>query len=190
MLRWVQSRFESLFATADGPSRRPVLSKHRESNVAGLFIIGDLAGAPVIKLAMAQGHETIAHLAGLLRGKGDEGVLDVVIVGAGAAGLNAALEAQQRGLSYVLLEQGRIANTIENFPEGKWVYAEPDDSPARGKLWLDGARKEDLIRRWHEIVEQNRLDVRTAEPVTACRRDGSGFEITTPMAMKSMLKVP
>lgn len=67
----------------------------------------------------------------------------------GAAGLNAALAAQERGLRALVLEKNKMANTIEDFPDGKWVYAEPDSSPPKGKLWLDGARKEDLIARWH-----------------------------------------
>ena len=43
--------------------RRPEVDSDRESNIPGLYIIGDLAGAPVIKLAMAQGFEVIEHIA-------------------------------------------------------------------------------------------------------------------------------
>ena len=94
--------------------------------------------------------------------------------------MNAALEATERGLTNLLLEKGKIANTIENFPEKKWVYAEPDTAPAKGKLWLDGARKEDLIVRWHQIVEENSLEVRTEEGVDAITKNTSGiFEVTT-----------
>ena len=168
-------------STAD--HRRPLIGKGNESNVKGLHIIGDLAGAPVIKLAMAQGVEIIDHLASLpgTRGPATGEDLDVLIVGAGAAGLNAALRAQEKGLRYVLLEKEKIANTIENFPEGKWVYAEPDTAPPKGKLWLDGARKEDLVERWNQIVRDNGLDVRTEEPLTGLERrpDGSFTATTT-----------
>lgn len=44
-------------------NERPFLKKHNESNISGLYIIGDLAGAPVIKYAMAQGFEVIEHVA-------------------------------------------------------------------------------------------------------------------------------
>src|SRR5262245_65875766 len=112
---------------------RPYLKKHNESNVPGLFVIGDLAGASVIKYAMAQGYEVIEHIASLpdVVGSDDESILDVVIVGAGAGGLNAALQAKQRGLRYVLLEKEQIANTIENFPESKWVHADTDTHPPK-----------------------------------------------------------
>ncbi len=177
-LREWSARVLASGSTAD--HRRPVIGKGNESNVKGLHIIGDLAGAPVIKLAMAQGVEIIDYLAEALGERSPEDRdLDVLIVGAGAAGLNAALRARESGLRYVLLEKEKIANTIENFPEGKWVYAEPDDTPAKGKLWLDGARKEDLIARWNQIVRDNRLDVRTEEPLLSLEKQGGQFEATT-----------
>ncbi len=172
---------ENLFAAANGPSRRPQVSANLESNIPGLFIVGDLAGAPVIKLAMEQGYNVIEHIAPLPRPSGaDDSVLDVIVVGAGAAGLNAALAAVDKGLSCMVLEKEKIANTIENFPEGKWVYAEPDSVPPKGKLWLDGARKEDLIGRWHQIVEENGLDVRTEQPLIQVTREHNLFKLTTP----------
>ena len=165
----LRARLEALLSSGDGDVRRPVVGKGNQSNVKGLHVVGDLAGAPVIKLAMAQGVEVIEHLAGLpeMRQRPAGDVLDVLVVGAGAAGLNAALAARERGWRAVVLEKEKIANTIENFPEGKWIYAEPDTEPAKGKLWLDGARKEDLVRRRHQIVDDNGLDVRTEQPLTA-----------------------
>ena len=86
-----------------------------------------------------------------MRQRPADDALDVLIVGAGAAGLNAALAAQERGWRFVVLEKEKIANTIENFPEGKWVYAEPDSEPPKGKLWLDGSQKEELVERWNQV---------------------------------------
>ena len=174
----LRGKLEELFATANGENRRPILGRGNESSVKGLYVVGDLAGAPVIKLAMAQGVEVIDYIASLPEidsRKPEDGLIDVLVVGAGAAGLNAALAAREKGLSCVVLEKGAIANTIENFPENKWVYAEPDESPAKGKLWLDGARKEDLIERWNSIVSENGLEVHTEEPLVDLERakDGS-----------------
>jgi thioredoxin reductase/polyferredoxin len=181
MLKKIRTQIDAILASGDMPNRRPELRANNESNIPGLYIIGDLAGAPVIKLAMAQGFEVIEHLAAKPDAKsGDAAVLDLAIIGGGAAGLNAALAAQDKGLRVVILEKGKVANTIENFPEGKWVYAEPDSSPPKGKLWLDGARKEDLIERWHQIVRDHRLDVRTEEGLKSLekQKDGS-FKLTS-----------
>lgn len=51
--------------------------------------------------------------------------LDLVIIGAGPAGLSAALETQARGLRFVVLERAKAASTVRAFPPGKKVYAEP-----------------------------------------------------------------
>jgi thioredoxin reductase/polyferredoxin len=173
-------RILDVLESGTGDQRRPVLDRHRQSSVAGLFVVGDLAGAPVIKLAMEQGHDVIEHIASLPREKPRDGVLDLVVVGSGAAGLNAALAALDKGLSCIVLEKAKIANTIEDFPEGKWVYAEPDEAPARGKLWLDGATKEELVSRWRRIVEASGLDVRTEEPLESFERADGIFELRTP----------
>lgn len=167
---WLKEFLES----PDAPAPRPVLSRHFESNIKGVYVIGDLAGAPVVKLAMEQGHEVAEHIASQPDARTDvPGAYDVIVAGAGAAGLNAALTLQEAGLRVLVLEKNRIASTIEDFPEGKWVYAEPDERPPKGKLWLDGARKEDLIARWRQIIRDNQLEVRTGEGLTGIRRDGA-----------------
>jgi len=167
--------------SGSGMNERPYLKKHNESNIPGFYIIGDLAGAPVIKYAMAQGYDVIEHIATLpgAIGGNDAELYDVIIIGAGAAGLNAALQAKERGMRYVMLEREQVANTIENFPEGKYVYAEPDSQPPKGKLWLDGATKEDLIKRWNQIVHENGLNIRTMEGVQTCEKKGGVFHIRT-----------
>ncbi len=116
----------SLLNSGSGQNERPYLTKHKESNIPGLYVIGDLAGAPVIKLAMAQGYDVIQHIASLpdtVSGEPPD-LYEVVVIGGGAAGLNAALHARERGMRVLVLEKEEIANTIENFPEGKWVYPE------------------------------------------------------------------
>ncbi|MHC4428416.1 MAG: NAD(P)-binding domain-containing protein, partial [Planctomycetota bacterium] len=177
MLESLRARLETLLSSGSADNRRPLLGRGFESSVPGLHVIGDLAGAPVIKLAMAQGVEVVEHIASLPETKRREAAgdtLDVLIVGAGAAGLNAALAAQDHSLSCAVIEKGKIANTIEEFPEGKWVYAEPDSKPPKGKLWLDGAQKEDLVRRWNAIVADNDLDIRTEESLESIDKQPDG----------------
>jgi pyruvate/2-oxoglutarate dehydrogenase complex dihydrolipoamide dehydrogenase (E3) component len=179
----VREKIVDILHSGSSQNERPFLKKHNESNIAGLFVIGDLAGAPVIKYAMAQGYEVIEHIAGLDKAiGGSKDPYDVVIVGAGAAGLNAALQAKERGMSFIVLEKSQIANTIENFPEGKWVYAEPDSQPPLGKLWLDGATREDLIRNWHHIIKEAGLDVRTMEGVDRIEKKDGIFHVRTAKA--------
>lgn len=193
--RRLRESLQAILESADGDSRRPELKRGNESSVPGLHVIGDLAGAPVIKLAMAQGVEVIDYLSTLpemrqpASASGDAELLDVLVVGAGASGLNAALAAKERGWRCVVLEKERIANTIDQFPEGKWVYAEPDTVPAKGKLWLDGAQKEELVQRWQQIVRDNALDVRTEQPLQRLAKQGGVFVATTPKGTLRAKKV-
>ena len=176
MSRKVAEMVQAIFTSANMQERRPALKAQYESNLPGLYVIGDLAGAPVIKLAMEQGYSVVQHIASKSDARSsDPGVYDVIVIGAGAAGLNAGLAAKEEGLRTLILEKNKIANTIEDFPEGKWVYAEPDKQPPKGKLWLDGARKEDLIQRWHQIIRDNQLEVRVEEGLKSLERlkDGS-----------------
>ncbi len=175
MFRQIQEKIEPILSSGNMMQRRPALRSDNESNIPGLYVIGDLAGAPVIKLAMAQGYEVVERIAAKPDARTNQpDTWDLLVVGAGAAGLNAALAAKDKGLRTLVLEKEKLANTIENFPEGKWVYAEPDQTPPKGKLWLDGARKEDLIRRWHQIVDQNGLEVRTEEGLKSLEKQKDG----------------
>jgi len=183
ILTALRDKSEAILTSGSRDHRLPVLRRGNESNIAGLHIIGDLAGAPVIKLAMSQAVDVVEYISALpeMQQPAPDRTVDLLVVGAGAAGLNAALAAQDKGLTHVVLEKAQIANTIENFPDGKWVYAEPDSKPAKGKLWLDGATKEDLIARWKQIVDDHDLDVRTGEPLTAISKRGDGtFVAKTP----------
>ena len=189
----IRGKLETILSSGSRDLRRPIVGRGNESNIKGLHIIGDLAGAPVIKLAMAQGVEVIEYLSELSEMQAkqtDPDVVDVLVIGAGASGLNAALAAQAKGYSCVVLEKGKVANTIENFPEGKWVYAEPDSTPAVGKLWLDGAQKENLVDRWNAIVTENGLDVHTEEPLVSLVRAKDGvFDAKTDKAEYRARKV-
>lgn len=193
--RKLRESLQAILESGNGDTRRPELKAGNESSVPGLHVIGDLAGAPVIKLAMAQGVEVIDWLAARpematpASASGDAALHDVLVIGAGASGLNAALAAKERGWRCVVLEKERIANTIDQFPEGKWVYAEPDRVPPKGKLWLDGAQKEELVARWHQIVRDNALDVRTEEPLTKLEKQGGHFVATTPKGSYRAKKV-
>ena len=188
----LRPRLEAILSSGSRDLRRPILGRGNASSVPGLHIIGDLAGAPVIKLAMAQGVEVVDYLSSLpemQERRADPDVIDILVIGAGASGLNAALAAQEKGYSCVVLEKGKVANTIENFPEGKWVYAEPDSTPPKGKLWLDGAQKEDLVRRWSAIVRENKLDVRTEEPLTELEGSDGAFVAKTPQGTYRARKI-
>ena len=54
-------------------------------------------------------------------------MLDLIIIGAGPAGLSAAEVAGREGLSYLVIEKGTIANTIRQYPVGRTMFSTPNE---------------------------------------------------------------
>ena len=152
---------------------RPAVDEHLESaDVPGLFLAGDLTGLPLIKNAINQGVRAIDRIAATLPKKAKRASeVDVLVIGAGPAGLSAALRAQERGLSCVVLEQATVAASVKSFPRDKIVYDPPLDLPVEGELWLKEATKEELVAQWTRIVRARAVDVREGRCVTAIQRD-------------------
>ena len=98
----------------------------------------------------------------------DSKIFDLVIVGAGPAGIAAAYEAKLAGLDYVVIEKGLICNTIYNYPVGLTVFSttnelefrEGDLEPARDK-----PTREELLSYYVRFVLDNELNVKTEETV-------------------------
>ena len=54
-------------------------------------------------------------------------MLDLIIIGAGPAGLSAAEAAVREGLNYLVIEKGTIANTIRQYPVGRAMFSTPNE---------------------------------------------------------------
>jgi thioredoxin reductase/NAD-dependent dihydropyrimidine dehydrogenase PreA subunit len=150
-----------------------MVDDHLESrDVKGLFLAGDLTGLPLIKNALRQGAAAIDRLADSrgFKSEAGEGILDVVIIGAGPAGLAAALRAKERGLAYAALEQATVAASIQAFPRHKLVYDQPLHMPCEGELWLRECSKEELLMQWTRVVRKHALAIREHHRVTAIER--------------------
>jgi putative YpdA family bacillithiol system oxidoreductase len=151
-----------------------------ETNIPGLYIVGELGGRGLIKNAVNEGKIAAEHVTREVRAKigtdlYDPDVLDVVIVGSGPAGLSTGLEAHRAGLSYLVLERGSLADSIRKYPRHKLMLAEPVTMPLYGDLWIVDASKESLLTVWESIIESTGLNVRTGHDVVAVRKDGDRF---------------
>ena len=104
-------------------------------------------------------------------------MLDVIIAGAGAAGLSAALTAQEQGLSYLVLEQRSLASTVAKMPKRKRIFNTPLKLPLRGRLWFSDTTREELLDRWQAIMQQSALHVCELEGVLDIARRGETFHI-------------
>jgi thioredoxin reductase/ferredoxin-like protein FixX len=99
-----------------------------ETNVAGCYIIGDVSGVPLIKNAVKEGADVIAHIRDELAAvpPDPQAEYDVAIIGIGPGGASAAAAAHDAGLRYVGIEQNNILSTIDLYPKGKYIFFKPD----------------------------------------------------------------
>ncbi|MDP6932119.1 MAG: NAD(P)-binding domain-containing protein, partial [Myxococcota bacterium] len=165
------------FSPKLGIRELPRLDDDHQSNVRGLYVVGDLADAPIIKVALRQGYDVARTVAQRLAAPAGDDILDVVIVGAGPAGIGAALALQDTDLRCVVLERDRPFQTIQNFPRHKMIFAEPREFENPTNLWFGDASREDLLDRWEEALDDQTLPIRQPEEVESIEREGGMFTV-------------
>ena len=109
-------------------------------------------------------------------------MFDLIIIGAGPAGIMAAYEAKKAGLDYVVIEKGLLANTIYYYPVGLTVFSTINElefndgelKPAREK-----PTREELLSYYVRFVLDNELNVQTEEKVLAIHNTRTGSRITS-----------
>ncbi|HMU61380.1 MAG TPA: NAD(P)-binding domain-containing protein, partial [Gemmatimonadales bacterium] len=159
----------------------PRLSREYETNIPGLFIIGELGGLALIKNAVNQGRECMDTIARRVASQpSTPDILDVCIVGAGPGGLSASLRAVERALSYVTLEQEEVGGTVAKYPRQKLVMTSPVEFPLHGRFKKLEISKEELLAFWASVIARGDLTVRTGEKVQAIDQEADGtFRITS-----------
>jgi thioredoxin reductase (NADPH) len=110
-------------------------------------------------------------------------MLDLIIIGAGPAGLSAAEIAARAGLNYLVIEKGTIANTIRQYPLGRTMFSTPNEvemyegtlKPVRDK-----PSREELLSHYVHFVLDHDLHINTGERVDSVTGNvESGFVIRT-----------
>ncbi|CAN0554900.1 unnamed protein product, partial [Laminaria digitata] len=176
----------ALFAKKKPEPSYPVLpaaDERGESSVKGVYLVGEVAGVPLIKLGLNAGHDMVAQLAPDLQAEANKGtneeVLDLFIVGAGASGLGAAAHAKSLGLSAVTVDANHTAETVYTMTKGKVLFAEPERVPLKSDLWFEECTKEELLTKWTEQIQTLGLDVREFEKVVDIKRKGDLLHVET-----------
>lgn len=152
----------------------PVMNENYETNVKGMFIVGELGGLGLIKNAMTQGVQVIEHISTLQRSRNDD-VYDVAIIGAGPAGLAAGVTALEKNLRYIVLEQNDIGGTVLQYPRAKIVMTSPVDLPLYGKIKLTETRKEALLELWQNIIQKTKIKIHTGVKVEDIKVEQAHF---------------
>lgn len=167
----------------------PLLDENFETNVPGTFIVGELGGLGLIKTSINEGRLVADHLRQRIEQAGprvahEPDEYDVIIVGAGPAGLSASLTLHEHGVRYLTLEQGEVASTIRNYPRQKFLMAEPLEMPLYGNLYIADSTKESLLEVWETIISTTGVRIQTNEKVESIERDAAAelLHVKTPLA--------
>ena len=165
----------------------PIIDGRYESSVKGIYVIGDVTGFPLVKVAANQGREVIERMdeakvvsadSGVSREEAEPG-LDLIIVGGGPAGISAGIEAAKRGWKYVILERSRVASTVRSFPPGKKVYAEPRSMKNISALDVEqDLDKDAFLELMQQSIAQHDLKIKEDTDVARVRKvDDRLFEV-------------
>ncbi len=155
----------------------PQVDPNFETNVPGIFIAGELGGMGLIRKAAGQGTQAMDSIAKL---KGSSFPYDVVIVGAGPAGLAATLGAIDKKLRYALIEQeSSLGGAIFQYPRNKVAMTAPVKLPIIGQMQFKEVSKETLLEFWLGVIEKVGIKLNLNERMETITKTDSGFVVKT-----------
>jgi thioredoxin reductase (NADPH) len=157
------------------------LTPQYETTIKNLFIVGELGGLALIKNAVNQGRDCIDNIFNRVSALGYRRaaleVLDVLIVGAGPAGISASLRAAEKKLNYLTLDEGEMGGTVAKYPRQKLVMTSPVEFPMYGKFKKTELSKEELIAFWNKVLQRTDFKFRKGEKVEDIKKGEDGIFI-------------
>lgn len=156
----------------------PHVDQTFETNVPGMYIAGEIGGMGLIKNAVEQGKQAVENLSKKI----DKTIIadyDIIIIGAGPAGISASLTAKKLKLSTLTLEQDSLGGTVFTFPRKKIIMTSPMDIPLYGKIKLFETSKQELLDLWTDVLGKNDIQIKENSKVESIKFRDFRFEIET-----------
>ena len=171
-----------VFGTARRGVELPRVQGDYQTNVPGLYIVGELGGMGLVRNAFEQGRQAVEGLAKDAARETQPGVLDVLVVGGGPAGLSAAVALARAGLSFRIVEKEEsFGGAVRHYPRRKLVLTRPFTVPGWGKLDASEVSKEELMALFERMATETgvaeRLDA--GHTVTSVTPGPDGFEVVS-----------
>jgi len=156
----------------------PHVNQEFETNMPGIYIAGELGGMGLIKNSVEQGQAAVENIvrAGINK---NHSTYDLIIVGAGPAGISASLTAKKHGLNFLTLDQDTLGGTVFSFPRSKIVMTSPMNLPLHGKVKLFDTTKTELLELWQTVLAQNNINITENTKVESIHPEGSHFIVET-----------
>lgn len=159
----------------------PHVSQEFETNVPGIFIAGELGGMGLIKNAVEQGKQAVENIAKSLKSNKTNPTVDydLIVVGAGPAGISATLTAKKLGLTCLTLEQDTLGGTVFTFPRSKIVMTSAMDLPLHGKVKLFETNKNELLDLWKTVLGNNNITINENSKIESIEKSDGVFKVGT-----------
>ncbi len=167
-----------VFGTEKRGVELPHVGPDFQSNVPSLYIAGELGGMGLIRNAIEQGRQAVDEIVRAMQ-RGGRADYDLIIVGAGPAGISASLAAQECRLRYLTIEQESFGGTVAHFPRNKLVMTQPATLPGYGQVKFREINKEALLQFWADLVSKTGANISYGERVEAITQSADGFIVTT-----------
>ena len=156
----------------------PHVNQNFETNIPGIYIAGELGGMGLIKNAVEQGRQAVEHIVKAGK-KHHNASYDLIIVGAGPAGISASLNAKKHNLNFLTLDQDTLGGTVFSFPRAKIVMTSPMDLPLHGKLKLYETSKPELLELWKTVLRKHDITIKENSKVETVVPEDGHFRVET-----------
>ncbi|MGA8890768.1 MAG: NAD(P)-binding domain-containing protein [Anaeromyxobacteraceae bacterium] len=171
----------------------PELDQYFESSRPGVHVVGELGGMGLLRNAVRQGLQVAKRLDEVLpkaaRGRSPDEVVDVAVIGAGAAGLATACALQEAGRSFRILEQGTWGGTMFHYPRRKVVMTEPAHIPGFGRIGKKIITKEELLDTWDKALQKTGVQVEEGTQVLGIDGEDGALVVHTAKGLVHARKV-
>jgi thioredoxin reductase (NADPH) len=146
--------------------------------VKGIYIAGEMGGMGLIKNAMEQGKQAVDNMVKGIEPKSNA-KFDLIIIGAGPAGISASLQAKKYNLKTLTLEQDSLGGTVFTFPRAKVVMTSAMDLPLYGKVKLFETSKNQLLELWTKVIKHNNIEIHEFKKVEKVIKQNEDFSVIT-----------
>jgi thioredoxin reductase/NAD-dependent dihydropyrimidine dehydrogenase PreA subunit len=163
-----------VFGTASRGVELPAIDPDFQTNLPGVYIVGELGGMGLIRNAVEQGRQAALHAA---RGGRRSPPIDAIVVGSGPAGIGAALQLRASGLAPLLVEQGAFGGAITHYPREKVAMTGTLELAGYGTIKRRTMTKEALLGLWYDVRERTDLQIVTGRAVDRLERRGELWEV-------------
>ena len=111
-----------------------------------------------------------------------ENLLDVIIIGGGPIGLSCGLEAQQKGLKYIIVEKGSLVDSLYHYPANMTFFSTSEKLEIGAVPFVSNNNKptrNEALEYYRRVALSANLSINLYEEVTDIKRTDNKFQINT-----------